>query len=162
MFPERLTLLGAALLLAAPASAVLLPEAYERLRAEAPLAFTGVVQEDPGGAAVVRIGRVERGALTPGAVVTVVYPEMYGQEIPVGGDYWSRRFGPGDVLRVWGHADTNGRVTIVPAGLVDDRKGPPPPPLHGTRRYGMAVGIGIVLAGAALAAALAIRRRRAR
>lgn len=141
------------------ALAVLLPEAYERLKRQAPLAFTGVVLDDPGGEARVAVRSVERGPLLVGAVVVVRYPENYGQEIPVGGDYWYRRYAAGDVLRVWARESTRGEVTIVPAGIEEDRKGPPPPPLRRTsyrRTLLMAGALLAVLAGGAWA----IRRAR--
>lgn len=144
--------------MAAPAWAVLLPQEYVKLKHAAPLAFAGVVEDDPGGHARVRVSAVDRGGMAVGSVVTVVYPEFRGQTIPAGGDIWYRRFAPGDVLKVWGQrtADT---VTIVPGGIEDSRKGPPPPPLNRARSWAFLAAP--VAVAAALAGVWAWRRRRA-
>lgn len=142
------------------ALAVLLPEAYERLKREAPLAFTGVVLDDPGGAARIQVRSVERGPLQVGAVVVVSYPENHGQEIPVGGDYWYRRYGAGDVLRVWARESAPGELTIVPAGIEEDRKGPPPPPLRRTTARRAPLMAGALLVALLAGGAWVIRRLR--
>jgi len=97
------------------ASAALPPEAYEQLRTSAPLAFGGVVLNDAGGQAQVRIEHVERGPLAPGQVVIVRYPEHRGQPVPDGAVVYYRRFMNGTRLRVWGRGAP--RVDIVHGGV---------------------------------------------
>ena len=109
------------------ASAALPPEAYDELRARATTAFGGVVEQDAGGQAQVRVEHVQRGPLRPGQVVTVVYPEDRGQPRPAGPIVYYRRFVRGMRLRVHGNGApfvqiVSGGIDVVRLGSGPGRK----------------------------------------
>jgi len=102
-------------LIASSAFAALAPEEYDRARQMAPLAFTAVVQQDPGGMARVRVEHVARGMLQIGQIVAVVYPEDRGPA-PPGPQVFYRRFPAGSRLRVFGQGGAP-TIHIVHGGI---------------------------------------------
>ena len=114
---------------ASTAQATLSPEAYQLIRARAPLAFEGTVLRDVGGHMDVRVEQVLRGPLQPGAVVAVTYPEDRGVPPPPGAEVYYRRFLSGDRLRIFGQGQPV--IYIVHGGIDLLYRSNQPPPKSG-------------------------------
>src|SRR5262245_52168265 len=95
-------LVGVLMSIALSAAAALPPEEYDRLRQVAPVVIGGVVEQDPGGQARVRVEHVVRGQVAPGMSVTVMYPVQQAGPAPIGGSIYYRPFAPGTRLMVYG------------------------------------------------------------
>lgn len=107
------------------AFAALPPEEYDRLRQVAPVVIGGVVLQDPGGQAQLRVEHVGRGPFSPGMVVTVVYPVQTQGPAPIGGSIYYQPFSPGSRLMVYGQGAQP--IYIVDGGI-DVLSAPPPQP----------------------------------
>jgi hypothetical protein len=112
---------------------------YQQYRDEAPVAFAGTVLSDRGGKALVRVDATQRGALTAGGEVTVIYPEYRnGKDLPIGATVYYDRFRKGDQLLVWGEGTD--RITIVPKGIELTARGPESAPLTRLASWTIAAG----------------------
>ncbi len=113
-------------LLVARADAALPPEAYAEARQSAAFAFMGTVLTDPGGRASVRVEHVARGALSPGQVVTVLYPPDTGALGPPGAQVAYRAFAPSTRVRVFAHPGYDATSVQIVDGGIDIVSSTPP------------------------------------